>query len=564
MMTMRLPLPHRRRPRAALVTALLVLALGFAVVLALQAYGAVQHQKAQAERVLRDYSAFAAWRFAGRSAQSMWYIGFNPTLKALDQAAGKTGRLPPPDLLPVPKDSITAAFFHRLRYIFALDTATGRITFGGAAPSPAWQRWIVDTITSQMWALPPKEDMAAVLGAPPGEPRMLIVFTLPRAAPRPQPRVLGFLVGVEALHPMFDLVARTPLLPQVLTGGVALDSMGSVLVSDAHGVPVYRSVPQYPSVITSHDTLGGYMANLRVSVSLRPEIAGKVVIGGLPRSRLPMLLALFALTAGLMVTALYQLRRETELAALRTDFVSGVSHELRTPLAQIRMFAETLVLGRVRSEDERRRSLRIIDQEARRLTTLVENLLHFSRSERQTLRVSPAPTLLGPVVRGVLESFTPLAETRRVRLVTSLADGVTAWVDEGALRQMLLNLLDNAVKYGPDGQAVTVGIDPVAGDRVRIWVQDQGPGVPASERERIWDQFWRLERDRGSSVAGTGIGLSVVRELATLHRGRVYVELAPGGGARFVIELLAAAGTPGARPPTSAGTTAAVPAGADT
>jgi len=265
-----------------------------------------------------------------------------------------------------------------------------------------------------------------------------------------------------------------------------------------------------------------------------------LVIGGLPKSRLPLLFTLFGLTAGLIVIALYQLRRESEIAALRTDFVSGVSHELRTPLAQIRMFAETLVLGRVRSEEERRRSLEIIDQEARRLTHLVENLLHFSRSERQSLRVAPAPAVLGPLVRAVVESFTPLAETRKVRLRVSLADGVVGCVDEGALRQMLLNLLDNAVKYGPDGQTLTVGIDPPGGDRARLWVQDQGPGVPAADRERIWDQFWRLERDRGSAVAGTGIGLSVVRELAALHRGRAWVEGAPGGGARFVIEVPAA------------------------
>lgn len=560
---MRLPFPHRRRPRAALVTALLVLALGFAVVLALQAFGAVQHQRAQAERVLRDYSAFAAWRFAGRSAQGMWYYGFNPTLKVLTDIAGRHGRPPAPRELPVPADSVTARFFRQVRYTFALDTATSGILFGAAALPPSWQRWIADTIARQMQDLPPKEDMAAVLGGPAGERPMLVVFTLPRAAPRPQPRVLGFLCSVTALTPFFDLVAGTPLLPEVLTGGVSLDSMGSVIVSDPKGLPVYRSAPQYESEITGNDTLGSYMAGMRVSVSLRPDIAGKVVIGGLPRSRLPMLLVLFVLTAGLMVTALYQLRRETELAALRTDFVSGVSHELRTPLAQIRMFAETLLLGRVRSGQERERSLRIIDQEARRLTTLVENLLHFSRSERHSLRVSPAPTVLGPLVRGVLESFSPLAETRQVRLVTSLADGITASVDEGALRQMLLNLLDNAVKYGPTGQVVTVGIDPVAGDRVRIWVQDQGPGVPPSERDRIWDQFWRLERDRGSAVAGTGIGLSVVRELATLHRGRVYVEGAPGGGARFVIELPAAP-TPASGPAMSAGVPSGIPAGVDT
>jgi signal transduction histidine kinase len=121
-------------------------------------------------------------------------------------------------------------------------------------------------------------------------------------------------------------------------------------------------------------------------------------------------------------------------------------------------------------------------------------------------------------------------------------------VDEGALRQMLLNLLDNGVKYGPEGQTVTIGSEAVL-DRVRVWVQDQGPGVPAGDRERVWDRFWRLERDRGTAVAGTGIGLSVVRELASLHGGRAWVETAPGGGARFVLDLPAAgAPTPPAAP----------------
>jgi len=107
---------------------------------------------------------------------------------------------------------------------------------------------------------------------------------------------------------------------------------------------------------------------------------------------------------------------------------------------------------------------------------------------------------------------------------------------------MLLNLLDNAVKYGPSGQTVTLGLT-VADGRARVSVDDEGPGVPAAERERIWDRFWRLERDRGSAVAGTGIGLSVVRELVALHGGRTWVEDAPASqrgdraGSRFVIEL---------------------------
>ena len=108
---------------------------------------------------------------------------------------------------------------------------------------------------------------------------------------------------------------------------------------------------------------------------------------------------------------------------------------------------------------------------------------------------------------------------------------------------MLLNLLDNAVKYGPDGQTVTVGCQAGDPGRVRVYVSDQGPGVPEADRERVWERFWRLERDRGSAIAGTGIGLSVVRELAALHGGRSWVEQGSQGGCRFVIELPTASAT---------------------
>ncbi|HET9709333.1 MAG TPA: HAMP domain-containing sensor histidine kinase [Gemmatimonadales bacterium] len=541
---MRFPHPARR-PRAASITLLLVFALAFAVVLAMQAVGASQHQKLQAERVLRDYSRYAAARYASRAAGEMFYYRFVPSLKIIDHGRAKLGYLPDPAHLVPPDDPDQAApFFRKIRYAFELDTVAKRVMFGGPAPSGAWARWLGDTVMSRIRTLPTPtmgEDNATVIGGPPGETPMVVVFTLPRWAARAQTRVLGIVAPVDAIQPaLVEADTSGPLLVPALTGGVLLDSIGSVIVHDVRGGELYRSPTQYASSISAHDTLGAFFANISVDVSLRPEIAGKLVIGGLPRSRMPLLVALLLLTAALIVIAMIQLRRESELSALRTQFVSGVSHELRTPLAQIRMFAETLVLGRVRSDDERRRSLEIIDQEARRLTHLVENLLHFSRSERQSVRVAPVPTLLGPCVRGMVESFTPLAETRRVRLLTSLPDGVVASVDESALRQMLLNLLDNAVKYGPDGQTVTVGLDPVRGERTRLWVQDQGPGVPPGDRERIWEQFWRLERDRGSAVAGTGIGLSVVRELATLHRGRVWVESAPGGGARFVLELPAA------------------------
>ncbi len=137
----------------------------------------------------------------------------------------------------------------------------------------------------------------------------------------------------------------------------------------------------------------------------------------------------------------------------------------------------------------------------------------------------------------VIEGFAPLAAARGVSLQATVTEGLVAPVDPGAMRQMLLNLLDNAVKYGPTGQTVTVGAAAGPNGAARLWVDDCGPGVPSADRERVWDRFWRLERDRGSAIAGSGIGLAVVRELAGLHHGRTWVEDAESGGSRFVVEL---------------------------
>jgi signal transduction histidine kinase len=199
------------------------------------------------------------------------------------------------------------------------------------------------------------------------------------------------------------------------------------------------------------------------------------------------------------------------------------------------MFAETLLLGRVRSEGERTRSMEIIDQEARRLAHLVENVLHFSRAERQSLRLCPEPTSLAEHVRETTETFAPIARARRVEVRLSLDEEVVVRVDRNALRQMLLNLLDNAIKYGPPGQTVTIGVSGTA-ERARVWVEDEGPGIDPALRDRIFAPFYRLDRDANSAIGGSGIGLAVVRELAEMHGGRAHVE-SGARGARFVVEL---------------------------
>jgi signal transduction histidine kinase len=253
-----------------------------------------------------------------------------------------------------------------------------------------------------------------------------------------------------------------------------------------------------------------------------------------------MLLGLLVLTAALSAIALIQLRREHELARLRADFTSSVSHELRTPLAQILLFGETLQLGRVRSDGDRRLAVETIVHEARRLMHMVDNVLHFARTTEGRMQLERQSTELAPLMDGIVATFAPLAQERGVNVHAEARDAVTAYVDAGALRQIVLNLLDNATKFGPRGQTVRLTVEQ-ADHRARIAVEDQGPGIPIADRERIWSPYVRLRREKSAANEGSGIGLAVVRELAQLHGGSAVVQDAPGGGARFVIELPVAA-----------------------
>jgi signal transduction histidine kinase len=359
---------------------------------------------------------------------------------------------------------------------------------------------------------------------------------------------VGFELDARALDAWFDTaLRRAPLLPASLVHEKLTDDSVQVSIRDAAGVEHARigarNFPELAAVKPFGDIYQGILAGFTAEASIDPAAAAGLVIGGLPRSRLPFLLGLFALIAGLTATAILQLRREMTLTRMRSEFVSSVSHELRTPLTQIRVFAETLLLERIRSPDEHRRSLEIIDREARRLTHLVENVLAFSREERGLERLAFEERELAPVLREVMDDFAPLLRGTEVTLEARLDGGVRAAVDPDALRQVLLNLLDNAVKYGPPRQQILVGLSG-SGATARIVVEDEGPGIPEKDRNRVFERFHRLEREQRAAVAGTGIGLSVVRELIARSHGRCFIETGAKGGARFVVELPALAALP--------------------
>ena len=322
-------------------------------------------------------------------------------------------------------------------------------------------------------------------------------------------------------------------LPQIKDLPVSADRFAIEVESDTRVLLSHSGQPiGQPAVREVGPAFGGFVVRAWVNGSDSETVIGDRISG--PRT--PILVGLLALATILTGLALLLARRQSEVARMREDFVSNVSHELRTPLAQIKMFTETLLLGRVRNDAERIQSLRIIDQETRRLTALVENVLQLGRGERGSLTLAPAAVELAPTIREVIESFAQLPRSRNVDFRQELESRLVATVDLSALRQILINLLDNAVKYGPSGQRVYVGL-AMFEEHARLWVDDEGPGIPKAQRQRVFEAFYRSPEHVSARVAGSGIGLAVVRELAALLGGTTWAEESPSGGARLIVEF---------------------------
>ena len=228
-------------------------------------------------------------------------------------------------------------------------------------------------------------------------------------------------------------------------------------------------------------------------------------------------------------------RRERQLAALRSQFVSSVSHELRTPLTAIRMFAETLRLGRL-DESTRDEYLDTIVSESERLTRLLNNVLDFSKMEqgRRTYRREAAP--LARVVRTAARAMTnPLAQ-QGFTLRVDADESIVAEVDADAIEQAILNLLANAMKYSGAGREIELRLTR-DGSYAVIAVRDYGIGIAKPEQARIFDKFYRAPTPENQRIPGTGLGLTLVDHIVQAHDGRIEVESAPGEGSTFSIRL---------------------------
>jgi two-component system, OmpR family, phosphate regulon sensor histidine kinase PhoR len=277
-----------------------------------------------------------------------------------------------------------------------------------------------------------------------------------------------------------------------------------------------------------------YKWTLNVTMNSAEELAAAVA-----RRRL-LEMVLVGLSSVVVIAGLFVIliaaERERRLSNLKSEFVANVSHELKTPLALVRMFGELLQTGRADSEEKRKQYLSIIVNESDRLNALIENVLDFAKVERGQAAYEFSPGRLAEPVSRAVEACRVRAERDGVALELTLQDVPELLLDERAIEIAVINLVDNALKYAPDGKRVCVAVGPSqSGAEVRV--TDQGPGIAPEDRKRIFERFVRGKSSSGKQVRGSGIGLSLVKHIAEAHGGSIRVEDAAPHGSVFTLRL---------------------------
>jgi signal transduction histidine kinase len=544
---------------------LLLASLGLTTYAVFAAQRAEGSSSALAERTLRDYSAFASWSYAQHLQESMRAIARDrlgtvnhgdmlhmapevPDAQYLAHTMPyyESCRCHKPRIGPVPE----VFFFFRMgdrRLREAVNTHPlpregWEVDRAMRNPAPTYaytgytdsdNEVVVERLSRMARDFPDREHGFSYFVAPLSVGARLVAYTLMPTA-RGDTMVYGVQYNAEGVRSILrDVYDNSELLPAALIHGKRNRDVVDIAIIDEEGARIFSPNASQPELLKAETPMGLRFANLRVRAQIKPEYAGTLIVGGLPESRLPQLLALLGLAAALTIVAVMQLRREAELSGMRSNWISSVSHELRTPLAQIRLYVDTVRLGRAADPSQREWALSKVDRETTRLHHLVENVLRFSQVGKANGVMARATDLTAETQR-IVDEFKPLVEARKIAIETRLAPVPPLSLTPDSLRHILLNLLDNAVKYGPDGQTITVSLSATTND-VQLVVADQGRGVPASERDEIWRAFARGHA--GQETTGSGIGLSIVRDVVTQHGGRAWVESPSTGGARFTISL---------------------------
>ncbi|MGE5206024.1 MAG: sensor histidine kinase [Chlamydiota bacterium] len=360
-------------------------------------------------------------------------------------------------------------------------------------------------------------------------------FVVPEK-PGQEPALGGFAFDAEYLRDQFFPIMLNSLMARSLTEDKATSRTG-VMVH-------IKGDPDVLAACTDWDggkpeverTMEGAFPGLVLAMKMRGTTLaamGQQFI----RMNLLILGGLSLLLAGGIFITYRNVNREMALARLKSDFVSNVSHELRTPLSLIRLYAETLELGRLTSQEKREEYYRIIRKESERLTALINNILDFSRIEAGRKEYEFRETDVAELVRNTLESYRYQIEQHGFTFEERISEDLPPMrVDREAIARSLLNLVNNALKYSQQEKYLGVNLYRENGS-VKLEVVDHGIGISRPEQHKIFEKFYRVGDPLVHNTKGSGLGLSLVRHIAQAHGGEVSVESTPGKGSKFVIAL---------------------------
>lgn len=238
-----------------------------------------------------------------------------------------------------------------------------------------------------------------------------------------------------------------------------------------------------------------------------------------------------------VVMVLHDISREREIDKMKTDFVSSVSHELRTPLTSIKAYTTTLLRDKTMPDHVRNEFLDIINDESDRLAKLIDNLLEVSKIEAGAVKINRRDVDVAVVIERVFSCLRPLADKKNIRLEKDMpAETVKMQADEEKLESVLTNLTNNAIKFTGDGGEVRVSAQ-FDNEYLVLQVRDNGPGIPAENLPKIFDRFYRVQDHNNRTVKGTGLGLTIVKDIVMMHGGRVDVQSEVGKGTTFTVFL---------------------------
>jgi two-component system phosphate regulon sensor histidine kinase PhoR len=328
----------------------------------------------------------------------------------------------------------------------------------------------------------------------------------------------GMSDGVMVVDPRGEIILTNPVLEDLLQG--RSDLLGKTPVE------VIRSAELQNGFAQVLDTGETFSMELSIATPEADRVFAVIIARLMHQNRI-----------GGGVAVFHDITDLKRVEVMRRDFVANVSHELRTPLTSIKGYAETLCEEGIEKEPQAQSFAQIILKHANRLSVLVHDLLSLTQLESQSTPITRSEVDLNRILDAAILVVKPTAEGKNLNIATeSIPEKTMVWADRDQIGQALVNFLDNAVKYTPGGGSITVSVTD-AEDEVQVTVADTGIGIPREHLNRIFERFYRVDKNRSRELGGTGLGLSIVKHIIQSHGGRVWVNSELERGSAFSFSL---------------------------